>query len=82
MTSENARVVQELTARIRPMLGGYPPEIQSAVLADLLALWLAGHHVPGDRVQTNAARSELLANHWRLVHDLLPINATEIGTTV
>jgi hypothetical protein len=36
--------VQEVVAAIKPLLSGKGPEIQSAALAELVALLLAGHH--------------------------------------
>jgi hypothetical protein len=38
--SDTAQVAQ-LISRIRPILAGWPPQTQGAVLADLLATWLA-----------------------------------------
>ena len=35
-----AAVVDE----IKPLLAGHPPALQGAVLADLVAIWLVGHH--------------------------------------
>jgi hypothetical protein len=37
---EAMRIVNEL----RPLLAGYSPEIQGLVLAELAAMWIAGHH--------------------------------------
>jgi hypothetical protein len=35
---------QALVKLIEPMLAGQGPEVQAAALADLTAIWLAGHH--------------------------------------
>lgn len=35
--------VTEIVNAIKPLLGGHPPEVQGAVIADLLAIWLASH---------------------------------------
>jgi hypothetical protein len=35
--------VQQIVDAIKPLLGGHPPEMQGAVIADLLAIWLASH---------------------------------------
>jgi hypothetical protein len=48
--NRGARESQALVARIRPLLAGRSPEIQGAVLCDLLALWLAGHYRMGDEM--------------------------------
>lgn len=51
---------------ISAVLVGKPPEIQGAVLADLLAMWLAGH--------PSFARDEVLAQHIELVLELIEPN--------
>jgi hypothetical protein len=38
-----ARLVEQMTDRMKDMLAGFPPEVQGAMLADLTAIWLAGH---------------------------------------
>jgi hypothetical protein len=38
-----ARLVDKMTGRMKDMLAGFPPEVQGAMLADLTAIWLAGH---------------------------------------
>ena len=46
MTDPLDRSVDEIAAvtdAIRPLLYGRPREVQGAILADLLAMWLAGH---------------------------------------
>jgi hypothetical protein len=43
MAAEQADKVKMLTNRISPILHGHNPEIHGAVLAELLATWLAGH---------------------------------------
>jgi hypothetical protein len=77
----NEGMVTELVEAIRPLLAGRPPEIQAAVLADLLAIWLAGHQVEGDIAATRAVRSELLAQHLCAVRCLVEFNAKIMGTT-
>jgi hypothetical protein len=72
----NAAVVGTLVNRIRPILHGHDPGIQSAVLADLLAMWLAGH-IGADR---HGMREHLLAEHIKLVRDLIPPNEKMILT--
>lgn len=36
---EATRIVEQ----IRPLLGGHPPPLQGMVIAELMAIWLAGH---------------------------------------
>ena len=59
-----------LLDRIKPLLAGEPAELQGAVIADLAAIWLAGHRVAGDRAEGDAMREELLALHTEHVREL------------
>lgn len=78
---EVAHQVPSLVERIKPILAGLEPELQGAVIADLLAIWLAGHHVAGDIDATREMRAELLANHCFHVRRLTDVNAHIMGTT-
>jgi hypothetical protein len=71
-------LVKMLTDRISPILHGHKPEIQGAVLAELLATWLAGHVVPGDRMQTILLRGRLFHEHMKIVRDLTKLHAMRI----
>lgn len=73
------RRIADLVDRIKPILAGEEVRIQGAVLADLLAIWLASHFIPGDPAGTRALRDELLDMHEIVVRALLPINAAMIG---
>jgi hypothetical protein len=73
----NAEGVTVIVGKIRPLLAGLPPAMQSAILADLLAIWLAGHHVAGDAEATLTLRAHLLAEHCQLVWRLVPVNARD-----
>jgi MoxR-like ATPase len=77
---EQAEEVVELVEQIRPLLAGRSPEVQSAVLADLLALWLAGHQAldAAGATAIDKVRAQLLQNHMELVLSLIPINEKEI----
>jgi hypothetical protein len=75
MAAEQVDKVKMLTDRISPILHGHNPEIQGAVLAELLATWLAGHVVPGDRMQTILLRGRLFHEHMKIVRDLTKLNA-------
>jgi hypothetical protein len=48
------------------------------VLAELLAKWLAGHVVPGDRIETILMRGRILHERMKIVRDLAKINAMRI----
>jgi hypothetical protein len=79
--SPRTRDVVALIDAIRPLLAGHGPDIQGAVLADLLAIWLAGHHVPGNAAATRTLRADLLADHCGAVRQLTEVNAKILGTT-
>jgi hypothetical protein len=66
----DAKIAQEVSARIAPMLHGLGPHVQSAVLADLFSMWLAGHQGP-DAV---AYREVAIANWLQTVRELVPVN--------
>jgi len=66
MSKVHPRDVDRIVETIRPLLAGKPPELQGAVLADLLAMFIAGHH-PG-------LREEILTLHIAAVRELVPPN--------
>lgn len=66
-----ARHVLEIAERVKPELAGKHPAIQGAVLADLLATWLAGH--------PSEVREELLQVHLANVRTLVPVNEAIIN---
>jgi hypothetical protein len=70
----------EIVEQIRPLLAGREPVVQSAVLAELLSLLLAGHWIPGEPNQTEIFRRELLSVHSKLVWELIKVNAAIMGT--
>lgn len=70
--------VGPLVNQTRALLAGRPAQIQSAVLADLLAIYLAGHIIRDSPVETNALRERLLDLHVGLVRELIPVNAAQI----
>jgi hypothetical protein len=69
--------IGRLVEAIRPILAGHPPALQGAALADLLAIWLAGHFA-GDDAANTAVREELLAVHIAMVRKLIPVNEREL----
>jgi len=68
-----ARTAAALAERIEPLLRGYGPEITSAVLADLTAIYLAGFQA-SDRDELEKAREHFLASFITLVRQRIPIN--------
>lgn len=79
MSEETSRIIA-IAKRIKPLLAGEPAEVQGAALADLLAIWLAGHQVEGNAEATRTLRAELLAHHCSIVRQLVPVNAGILGT--
>lgn len=77
-TNADAANVGRLLRRLSDILAGNPPRVQGAVLADLLAILLAGHIVKGDAAATEALREQLLEVHLVAVRALVPINAEHI----
>jgi hypothetical protein len=78
--TRRTREVVAIVDQIRPLLAGRPVETQGAVLADCLAIWLAGHVVPGDRDGTRSVRETALKFHLEQVWALTSVNARILGT--
>jgi hypothetical protein len=74
----NPADVEPIVAQIHALLAGLPSPIQGGVLADLLAIFLAGHIIPGNSAATDAMRKRLLKLHIATVRQLIPVNAAEI----
>jgi hypothetical protein len=72
--TENYAEVQDLVDRCGKVLHGHDPMLQGAALADLLAMWLAGHVGPG----AEQLRHTLLFEHIRTVRSLVPVNEAMI----
>jgi hypothetical protein len=74
---DKADTAAKLVEAISPLLSGYPPEIQSAALADLTAMWLAGHQdlANPENAELLALREALFAEWCKTVRDLVPPNA-------
>jgi hypothetical protein len=72
--AEQALDSMKLTQKIREMLQGKPPQMQGAVLADLLAMWIAGHvDINGDEA-SDRHRELILQIHLEAVRTLIPVN--------
>jgi hypothetical protein len=78
--NDELKQVTALSDTIAPLLAGKPPHVQGAVLADLLATWLAGHHIAGDEDATRKVRADLLASHCSMVRELTSVHAIIMGT--
>ena len=72
--------ILEIAEQIWPLLANQDPVLQSAVLAELLSLLLAGYWIPGDHAQTANLRESILKIHCRLVRELVQVNSEMMGT--
>ena len=68
--SDSARAAGELATKIRTLLAGNSPEVVGGALAELLAIFIAGHH-PG-------LRNEVMDAHTKCVNTLVPVVAEEM----
>jgi len=59
-------VARAISNKLKPMLVGQPSELQGAVLADLLSIFIVGHHPK--------LRKEVLDLHIEMVHQLIEVN--------
>lgn len=64
---DRAREVMAILGRIKPLLAGVGSEMQGAVLAELLRMWVCGHQVPGDPEATREVQGEMLSFHFTAV---------------
>lgn len=67
--------MEELVMSLSELLHGHRPEVQSAVLADLVAMWLAGFAL---NPEAEELREELLANFVKLVRNLIEPNEKQL----
>lgn len=67
---ETAQIIM-IADQMRPLMSQLPSNIQGGVLASLLASWLAGHELVGDRKGTLAVQKTLMNQHFQLIRDLL-----------
>jgi len=81
MARKQIKEVVDAANRIRPVLFGRPPEIQGAILAELLSCWLAGH-ITDTPEYTQALRDELLIEHIEAVRKLISVNEKAILAAV
>lgn len=70
LVDDTAFIVSAARAFLYPIFAGNPPEVQSAVLADLVATYLAGVAPP--------LRPEMRALFIDLVDQLIPENEREL----
>jgi len=66
----DSAAVDRLEDQICPLLAGRHPALQGAVLACLVARWLAGH--------APALRADILSAHLKALEDLVPLYADKV----
>jgi hypothetical protein len=82
MTDKNARLallVAKRVAQISPLLHGIGDDAQGGVLADLVAMWIAGHIVIGNPAMTDMMREEILTLWLDTMRKLIEPNAEMCG---
>jgi hypothetical protein len=70
-TPEQLVEAERIIKAIRPILAGHSPDVQGAVLLELLAMYIAGH--------APQLREEILALHVETVRELVPVVEHELG---
>ena len=66
---EDADEALAIVERIRPILAGRGPEIQGAVMVELLSMYLAGYYMAGQ------AGIDLVLDHTiKTVRQMVPVN--------
>ena len=83
------REVAPIVDQIKPSLAGKDDALQGAVLANLLAIWIASHRVRAkggvrpERAarETHRLQSRLLNFHMKQVRHLIPVNNKIIDAT-
>ena len=78
--TEWSRAALELMEEMRPLLAGKGAEVQSAALADLTSMWLAGMFLTNrqtgelNRRATDQMREDALKTFIKTVRELVPVN--------
>lgn len=75
----DAQAVLDIANEIKPMFVGVPPDITSAVLAELTATWLAGFVCPESIEAGEDFKEQALAGHIELVRKLAAVEAQRRG---
>lgn len=70
MADPGIEQIESVLNQVRPLLAGRPPEVQGAILAELLATFIAAHHP--------SLREEILTIHVDIVRKLVPECEAEI----
>ena len=71
---DDVKEVEFIVKAASGLLHGRSGQVQGAALADLLAMWLAGHLILGDPKKTKRLREEMIAAHLKTVRAMIEIN--------
>ena len=77
---EKTLEIGNLVEQVAPLFAGREPSIVSAVLADCVAIYLAGHVILDHPEETDELREDLLDHFVRLVRQLIVPNAKVLGS--
>jgi N-dimethylarginine dimethylaminohydrolase len=72
--------VKKLWPELQAVLAGRPAKEQGAILADLTAIWIAGHVERGNPAGTQRLRNQLVLHQLDYIDQLVPINAKLLRT--
>jgi hypothetical protein len=77
---EAADRAEEVSRQIEPLLAGLGPDVQGAILANLTAMWLAGHMAEDhdDHAMTATVRMKILQLHMEAVCSLIAPSEREL----
>lgn len=78
-TAHDARLIQALVDKWKPLLAGQPSQIQGAALADMLAIWVTGHRILENNAATRKLWDELLEAHLDQVRKFIDFYAQRFG---
>jgi hypothetical protein len=65
------QTIEHMSQQCRLVLAGLPPEVQGAVLGEVVATWIAGHVITDEPGATDRLRKRLTVEHCKLVTDLV-----------
>lgn len=68
--ADKIAAVETIVAGCRPILGGHPPEVQGAAIADILSLFITAH--------APHLREQAMQSLIKTATDLVPINERQL----
>jgi hypothetical protein len=80
MIGDAAERALAVSRQIEPLLAGLGPDVQGAILANLTAMWLAGHMAEDhdDHATTVTVREKILRMHMEAVRSLIAPSEREL----